>query len=54
VMPGETGFIVIDPDAAEQSRAGLGATGRPWYRTLWDGVDEADAVDAAVVVVGHS
>ncbi|CAL9549055.1 septum formation initiator family protein [Streptomyces sp. NPDC090994] len=43
VMPGETGYIVVDPGAAEQSRAGLGAAGRPWYRTLWDGVDKADA-----------
>ncbi|MEV5550204.1 septum formation initiator family protein [Streptomyces sp. NPDC052309] len=43
VMPGETGYIVIDPDAAEQSRTDLGSADRPWYRTLWDGVDKADA-----------
>ncbi|MFI6935702.1 septum formation initiator family protein [Streptomyces sp. NPDC050287] len=43
VMPGETGFIVIDPNAAKQSRADLGAADRPWYANLWDGVDKADA-----------
>ncbi|MFC8096452.1 septum formation initiator family protein [Streptomyces sp. NPDC057301] len=43
VMPGETGYIVIDPDAAKQSRAALGAADRPWYANIWDGVDKADA-----------
>ncbi|WP_406201620.1 MULTISPECIES: septum formation initiator family protein [unclassified Streptomyces] len=43
VMPGETGYIVIDPDAAKQSRAELGAADRPWYANIWDGVDKADA-----------
>ncbi|MDO0914322.1 septum formation initiator family protein [Streptomyces sp. DT2A-34] len=45
VMPGETGYIVIDPDAAKQSRAHLGAADRPWYTNIWDGVDKADAAD---------
>ncbi|WP_406008517.1 septum formation initiator family protein [Streptomyces sp. NBC_00637] len=45
VLPGETGFVVIDPDAAEQSRADLGATDRPWYSNVWDGVDKSDASD---------
>ncbi|MFH0519857.1 septum formation initiator family protein [Streptomyces sp. M41] len=45
VMPGETGFIVIDPDAAKQSRTDLGAADRPWYTNIWDGVDKADAAD---------
>jgi cell division protein FtsB len=45
VMPGETGFIVIDPDAARQSRADLGAADRPWYSNVWDGVDKSDASD---------
>ncbi|MBU6534949.1 cell division protein DivIC [Streptomyces sp. NPDC057245] len=44
VMPGETGFVVVDPDAAEQTRTRLGAADRPWYRNVWDGVDKADAV----------
>ncbi|NUS30251.1 MAG: septum formation initiator family protein [Streptomyces sp.] len=45
VMPGETGFIVVDPGAAEQSRAELGAADRPWYSNVWDGVDKSDASD---------
>ncbi len=45
VMPGETGFIVIDPKAAEQSHADLGAADRSWYANVWDGVDKADASD---------
>ncbi|MDN0200886.1 septum formation initiator family protein [Streptomyces sp. S.PNR 29] len=43
VMPGETGYIVIDPHAAQQSRADRGVADRPWYANLWDGVDESDA-----------
>ncbi len=45
VMPGETGFVVIDPDAARQSHTDLGSSDRPWYTNLWDGVDKADASD---------
>lgn len=43
VMPGETGYVVIDPDVAKQSRTDLGAADRPWYTNIWDGVDKADA-----------
>lgn len=45
VMPGETGYVVIDPDAAKQSRAERGAADRPWYTNMWDGVDKSDAAD---------
>ncbi|WP_128375869.1 FtsB family cell division protein [Streptomyces cavernae] len=45
VMPGETGYIVIDPSAARQSRARWQAADRPWYTNLWDGVDKADRTD---------
>ncbi|MFE8948090.1 septum formation initiator family protein [Streptomyces sp. NPDC007856] len=45
VMPGETGYVVIDPGAAKQSRADLGAARRPWYANVWDGVDKSDASD---------
>ncbi|CAL9549993.1 cell division protein FtsB [Streptomyces glaucescens] len=45
VMPGETGYVVIDPDAVKQSRADTGAADRPWYSNVWDGVDKADAAD---------
>lgn len=44
VMPGETGYVMIDPDAAKQARARTGAADRPWYANVWDGVDKADAV----------
>ncbi|MER7486386.1 septum formation initiator family protein [Streptomyces sp. NPDC126497] len=43
VLPGETGYIVIDPGAAKQSRTDLDAADRPWYANVWDGVDQADA-----------
>jgi cell division protein FtsB len=45
VMPGETGYVVIDPDAAKQSRTNLGAAARPWYANVWDGVDKSDRSD---------
>ncbi|MER7573343.1 septum formation initiator family protein [Streptomyces sp. NPDC126514] len=45
VMPGETGFVVVDPGAAKQTRTDLGAADRPWYANVWDGVDKSDAAD---------
>ncbi|MGW1766612.1 FtsB family cell division protein [Streptomyces sp. NPDC002073] len=44
VRPGEIGYTVIDPEAAEaeRRRAGEGASDRPWYSNVWDGVDKAD------------
>ncbi|MEU4998369.1 septum formation initiator family protein [Streptomyces sp. NPDC021622] len=45
VMPGETGFTVIDPAATENRRADQGAATRPWYSNVWDGVDKADRPD---------
>jgi cell division protein FtsB len=45
VLPGETGYIVVDPDAVRQSRADLGTADRPWYSNVWDGVDKSDASD---------
>ncbi|MHA5049522.1 FtsB family cell division protein [Streptomyces sp. SD15] len=45
VMPGETGYVVIDPDAAKQSRTNQGAAARPWYANVWDGVDKSDRSD---------
>ncbi|MEV0221212.1 septum formation initiator family protein [Streptomyces sp. NPDC050704] len=45
VMPGETGYIVIDPDAAKQTRTDQTAADRAWYANVWDGVDKADASD---------
>ncbi|AIR98805.1 FtsB family cell division protein [Streptomyces glaucescens] len=46
VMPGETGYVVIDPDAAERSRTDTEGADRPWYSNVWDGVDKADASDS--------
>ncbi|MGW7366155.1 FtsB family cell division protein [Streptomyces sp. NPDC054841] len=43
VMPGETGFIVIDPRADQERRPEGGAEDHPWYSNVWDGVDRADA-----------
>ncbi|MGW6058503.1 FtsB family cell division protein [Streptomyces sp. NPDC055189] len=45
VMPGETGYTVIDPAAANKQRADQGAAARPWYSNVWDGVDKADRPD---------
>jgi len=45
VMPGETGYVVIDPDAAKKARADHTAAYRPWYANVWDGVDKSDASD---------
>lgn len=45
VMPGETGYIMTDPWAAEERRADQGAADRPWYSNLLDGVDSADRED---------
>ncbi|MEU3523885.1 septum formation initiator family protein [Streptomyces sp. NPDC038707] len=45
VRPGETGYVVVDPGAAKQSRADLGAARRPWYANVWEGVDKSDASD---------
>ncbi|MFH8490491.1 septum formation initiator family protein [Streptomyces longisporoflavus] len=42
VMPGETGYTVIDPAAANNKRTDQGAAARPWYSNVWDGVDKAD------------
>ncbi|MGW1029161.1 FtsB family cell division protein [Streptomyces sp. NPDC002577] len=42
VLPGETGYIVVDPSAAKQTRTAQGAANRPWYSNVWDGVDKAD------------
>ncbi|NUK01591.1 septum formation initiator family protein [Streptomyces lunaelactis] len=43
VLPGETGYTVIDPEAAEQRGTEEGTADRPWYSNVWDGVDHADS-----------
>ncbi|AEN10443.1 MULTISPECIES: septum formation initiator family protein [unclassified Streptomyces] len=42
VLPGETSYTVVDPDAADDRRGEPGASGKPWHSNLWDGVDSAD------------
>lgn len=46
VLPGETGYTVIDPEAAQQQREEGGAADQPWYSNVWNGVDSADAEGA--------
>ncbi|WP_405798645.1 septum formation initiator family protein [Streptomyces sp. NBC_01506] len=45
VLPGETGYIMTDPRAADERPEDKGATDRPWYSNLLDGVDSADRTD---------
>ncbi|MFF9901165.1 septum formation initiator family protein [Streptomyces longispororuber] len=45
VMPGETGFTVIDPRAAQRHRPEENGAARPWYANVWDSVDKADKAD---------
>ncbi|MFI1017532.1 septum formation initiator family protein [Streptomyces sp. NPDC020965] len=42
VLPGETGYTMIDPEVEEDRRAQDGAADRPWYSNVWEGVDHAD------------
>ncbi|NED15283.1 septum formation initiator family protein [Streptomyces sp. SID9124] len=42
LLPGETGFTVVDPDAVEERNGKQSGTDRPWHSNLWDGVDSAD------------
>ncbi|EFL25518.1 MULTISPECIES: FtsB family cell division protein [Streptomyces] len=47
LMPGETGFSMVDPGARAERSTDRGAADRPWYTNLWDAVDTADAPKAA-------
>jgi len=42
LLPGETGYTVVDPDAVEERTGKPSGTDRPWHSNLWDGVDSAD------------
>ncbi|MFE7127389.1 septum formation initiator family protein [Streptomyces sp. NPDC057617] len=42
VMPGETGYTMIDPDAARKRQEDREATDRPWYSNVLEDVDNAD------------
>ncbi|MGP4003957.1 FtsB family cell division protein [Streptomyces sp. 8N706] len=44
VRPGETGYTVVHGTGGDATRRhDESAAERPWYTTLWDGVDRADA-----------
>lgn len=58
VMPGETGYVVVDPppppeaaDAAAAATEAVEVTGqdRPWFGTLWESVELAGAHAPAVL-----
>ena len=43
VLPGEVGYVVLDPsEAPAPSKVKPGAAGTPWYSTLWASVETAD------------
>ncbi|AEM87809.1 septum formation initiator family protein [Streptomyces violaceusniger] len=46
LMPGETGYSVVDGSGSTERSTDQGAAGRPWYSNLWDAVDTADAAGA--------
>ncbi|MEU1491324.1 septum formation initiator family protein [Streptomyces sp. NPDC005776] len=42
LLPGETGYTVVDPDAVKERDGKPEDTDRPWHSNLWGGVDSAD------------
>lgn len=43
VLPGEVGYVVLDPqEAPAPVKAGAKAAAAPWYATLWQSVEKAD------------
>lgn len=54
-LPGETPFVAVDPapsgaakaPAASPQSAKAAAVAKPWYSSLWDSVDAADAAAPA-------
>jgi cell division protein FtsB len=52
VLPGEVGYVVLDPaEAPAPSRASAAPPHSPWYSTLWQAVETTDqaGVPAAVL-----
>lgn len=43
VLPGETGYTVVDGTGTGRPRGAQSAVQRPWYESLWAGLDAADA-----------
>ncbi|MFC8449614.1 septum formation initiator family protein [Kitasatospora sp. NPDC057223] len=63
-MPGETPYISVDPTAAAKASAGPAAgappgsaaagpatPAKPWYASVWDSVDAADAAPAGTTAL---
>ncbi|MET8013790.1 septum formation initiator family protein [Streptomyces sp. NPDC005271] len=46
LMPGETGYSVVDGHGVTERSSHHSAADRPWYTNLWDAVDTADAAKA--------
>lgn len=46
VRPGETGYLMRHGDGKDDRRTGEGGADRPWYRSLFEGLDDADASGA--------
>jgi cell division protein FtsB len=42
VLPGEIGYVVLDPDEAPAPQAPSAAEAPSWYATLWSAVQTAD------------
>jgi cell division protein FtsB len=42
VLPGEVGYVVLDPSEAPAPSAKKKAAATPWYQTLWTSVETAD------------
>jgi cell division protein FtsB len=42
VLPGEVGYVVLDPQEAPAPSSGAKAPTSAWYATLWESVQEAD------------
>jgi len=48
VLPGEVGYVVLDPEEAPApAKSGAKAPTTPWYATLWSSVQDADQAAGA-------
>lgn len=56
VLPGETGYTLVEPNGAANEEHPLNgaAASRPWYENLWAAIDAADGVAASSTAGGSS
>lgn len=59
-LPGETSFVSVDPkpatapsSSAPDASAGPPKAAKPWYMSLWESVDAADATPRTVAPTSH-